>query len=255
MSLARTLLLLLPTGRSWRSATASRLRAYLTGLAGEGDAVREQADLALDDLYPSTTRELAMWEDRFGVVSTGSDSVRRQRLAAEWRATGGQSPDYLQDVVQAAGFPLYIHEWWSSGPGPYVARDPRDYTTQPLIGTVQCGEALAECGEPDALCNAFLANEPGYFVNLALTSAAPPPVPSDSSTWPFFVYWGGETFDDRVEIDETRRGELERLLRQLNPGHLWIVTLIDYVAVLGDTRITEGGDRRITEGGDVRITE
>lgn len=252
MGLARTLRLLLPTGDGWRAAVSSELRAWLDGLAGEGDAVRESADLALDDMYPSTTRELALWEDRFGVSSAGTDELRRQRLAAEWRATGGQSPDYLEGVVQAAGFPLYIHEWWSSGP-PYVARDPRDYTTQPLTGTVQCGEPLAECGEPDALCNGFLANEPGYIVNEALTDAAPPAVPPDPDTWPYFVYWGGETFDDRVAVPAERRAELERLLRQLNPAHMWIVTLVDYVTSY--TRITEGGDRRITEDGDVRITE
>lgn len=255
MSLADTLRLLLPRARAWRAAFGSRVRAYLDGLAGEGDAVRTFADEVLEDIYPATTRYPELWERQFGLPSTGSDAVRRARIAAEWAATGGQSPDYLQGVVQAAGFDLWIHDWWSSGPGPYVARDPRDYTIVPLVGTIQCGEALAQCGEPIALCNAFLANDPGYLVNLALNSAAPPPVPADPDTWPFFIYWGGETFGTNAEILSSRRAELERLLLKLCPAHCWIVVMADYVADLIDTRITEGGDRRITEGGDVRITE
>ncbi len=249
MGLADTLRLLLPRAHAWRAAFGTKLRRYLDGLAGEGDAVRTFADEVLEDLYPSTTRHIELWERQFGLPSTGSMSVRRQRVAAEWAATGGQSPDYLQGVVQAAGFDLYVHEWWSSGPGPYVARDPRDYTTQPLIGTVQCGEALAQCGEPDALCNAFLANEPGYIVNLALTSAAPPPVPAEPASWRYFVYWGGETFGDVAEVDETRRAELERLLRKINPAHAWIVTLIDYVPVVTGLWLAQGGDEWTMQGG------
>lgn len=257
MSMASTLRLLLPRGaRAWAANAGTRLRQYLDGLAGEGDAVRTFADEVLEDMYPATTRRIDLWERQFGLPSTGSMSVRRQRVAAEWAATGGQSPDYLQGVVQAAGFPLFIHDAWESGPDPYVWRDPHDYTEQPLIGSVQCDEALAQCGEPDAMCNAFLANEVGYLVNDALTRAAPPPIPADSDAWPLFVYWGAENIDDEPpEVLTSRRGELERLLLKLCPADKWIVVLVTYVENILSRRVTEGGDVRITEDGDVRVTE
>lgn len=255
MTIAQTLRTLLPRARAWRAAVGTRLREYLDGLAGFGDDARTFADEVLEDYYPATTRRLDLWERQFGLPSTGTDAVRRQRVAAEWAATGGQSPDYLQGVVQSAGFPLYIHDWWSSGPAPYVPYDPRDYTTQPTIGTVQCGEALAQCGEPDALCNAFLANDPGYLVNDALTAAAPPPVPADSTKWPFFVYWGAEVFGELAEIPIARRAELERLLLKLKPSHLWIVLMATFVVPESDFRVTHSGDSRVTHGGDSRITQ
>lgn len=249
MSLARTLQHLLPDGAAWRTTADKLLRRLFAGLAEEPGAIVGFVDDVYDDLLPQTTRELEAWEKQFALRGIGTDQERRDILEATWQATGGQSPRYLQDVLQGAGFDLYVHEWWSSGP-PYVARDPRSYTNEPLIGTVQCGEPLAQCGEPTALANAFLVNEPGYIVNLTLQPTAPPPVPDDSSKWPFFVYVCGEVFGTIVDIQATRRAELEELLLKHFPAHLWIVTLVNYV----DSRITLQNDPRVTLGGDVRVT-
>jgi hypothetical protein len=204
---------------------------FFHGLAEFFTEPRLYIDLVLLDLYPSTTRELTEWEYQFGLTMAAVEGDRRLNVDSAWKARGGQSPRYLQDVVRAAGFDVYIHEWWSSGPAPYIARDPRDYTNVPTFGTVQCDEPLALCGEPDALCNNFLANEPGYLVNSNLTPYAPPPVPSDPTKWPFFIYWGGQTFGDVVFLDPARRQEFERLILKLCPAHCWLVTLVDYGAV------------------------
>jgi hypothetical protein len=219
---------LLPDAAAWRIVVEKTLRKLFEGLAEEPAEIREFVDLVHEDLLPETTRELSMWEKQFGLVAASTEEARRIQLAAAWQAQGGQSPHYLQGIVQAAGFDLYIHEWWSSGP-PYVARDPRDYTDQILLGTVQCDEPLAQCGEPTALCNRFLVNDPGYLVNLNLTRNAPPPIPEDPAYWPYFLYWGGETFPDEVEIPESRRAELEALLLKICPAQQWLVLLVDYV--------------------------
>lgn len=255
---------LLPDALAWRLLPPGKILSKLFGgLAGLGEDARDFADGVHGDLFPETTRELASWETQFGLdVATGNDAERRARVAAAWQATGGQSPSYLQTIVQAAGFPLFVHEWWkpvdpfqqvqcgdalaqcgeplalctATGFTSFV-RDPRAYTDQPHIGTFQCS-ALTDaprCTPTDPAfahqpqCNAFLANEPGYLVNETLTDVAPPPIPDDPATWPFFVYVGGQTFPDRVEIPATRRAELERLLLKLRPTQLWIVMLVDYV--------------------------
>jgi hypothetical protein len=206
------------------------LTKLVDGLSAPFASARDFVDFVHEDRQPSTTRALAEWENQFGLVASASDVDRRAALASAWSATGGQSPRYLQDVVRAAGFDVYIHEWWvPPNVAPRTARNPRDYTSDPLVGTVQCGEAVAQCGEPNAQCNAFLANDIGYIVNLDLTGNAPPPVPNNTALWPFFIYWGAATFGVAADVPAARRDEFERLLRRLCPAHCWIVTIVTYV--------------------------
>lgn len=253
MSFLRTFKQLLPSGAAWRLTIEKTLRSFFEGLTGAPEDARSFLDDVHDDLDPQRTRALALWERQFALLGAADETARRTALDGRWKETGGQSPRYLQDVVQAAGFPLYIHEWWEPGGPPYVARDPRDHTDDPTIGTVQCGEPLAQCGESGALANAFLANWPGYYVNLDLTPRPPPFIPDDSDTWPFFLYWGGETFGDVVDVLADRRAELETLLLRICPAHLWLVVMVRWVDASGE-RVTLAGDVRVTLGGDRRVT-
>lgn len=230
---------LLPRSVAWRLSLGTTIRRFFEGLTGAPSDARAYIDYVYDDLAPETTRALAEWERAFGLSASIDDASRRLALAAEWRATGGQSPSYLQGVMQAAGFDVYVHEWWSSGP-PWVPRDPRDYTNQPLSGTVQCGEPDALCGEPDALCNEFLANEVFYLVNRNLTNVAPPAVPDDAARWPFFLYWGGPVFGETAPIPAARRAEFERLLLKICPLEQWLVTIVTYIPDGEDVIVIDG---------------
>lgn len=233
---------LLPRSQTWSLTQNKTLRKFFSGLANffedPVNGPKAYADLVLLDAFPATARAdaLAEWEREFGLTPDPSDAVRRQALAASWRATGGQSPSYIQGVLQVAGFPLYVHEWWSSGP-PFVARDPRTYTNQPLIGTNRC-TPLAGVGDhptcaPFGLgqprCDAFLGNDPGYLVNKDLTQRPPPAVPNDPAKWPFFFYLGAASFPTHASVPASRRAELERLVLKLRPTHQWPVMLVNYV--------------------------
>jgi hypothetical protein len=256
---------LLPRAQAWRITVDKTLRKLFLGLSEEPALARQFADQVFEDLLPETTRLHALneWERQFGLALTDTSVVEdgaaaRLILAAEWQATGGQSPSYIQGVLRAAGFDVYIHEWWSSGP-PYVARDPRDYTNQPLVGSHQCtGVPLAplpsqpQCSAfaSQPQCNRWLANETDYLVNKDLTRRAPPPVPDDPATWPYFMYVGAETFPARAVVDVTRRSEFERLLLKLRPLHNWIVTLVDYEVLAGEGLTTEDGEALTTEDGE-----
>lgn len=246
---------LLPDAVAWRLKTGKKLTEFFGGLSGAPSDARDFVDRVHLDLFPDTTRALPEWEEQFGLVASGVEGARRLNLDAAWKATGGQSPRYLQDVVRAAGFDVYVHEWWVPETDPRQVRDPRDHTNVPLFGTVQCGEPLAQCGETTAQANRFLANEPRYLVNLNLTPVAPPAIPDDQSLWPFFVYFGAETFGEDAEIVVTRRAEFERLLLRICPAHLWIVTMVTYTQPTSQTLVTESGDTLITEEGDVLLTE
>ena len=241
---------LLPRATAWSTTKVDKtLRKFFEGLTGLPEAAKAYVDDVWLDLFPETTRELAAWEEQFGLVAEGTEDERRAQLDAAWKARGGQSPRYLQDVVQAAGFPLFIHEWWvPPNVAPRTVRDPHAYTNQPLIGTVQCGEPLALCGEPDAMCNRWLVNEPYYIVNLNLTPEAPPPIPGDPATWPYFIYWGGATFGERVAIPLARRVALERLLLKITPAHAWNVLLVDWVGEGESVFVVDGSGNDVVDG-------
>lgn len=203
---------------------------FFAGLANFFAEARDFVDLVRLDMFAETTRDLAEWEYQFGLQRATLEADRRANVDAAHKAKGGQSPRYIQDVIQAAGFDVYVHEWWVPPAGsPWTARDPRDYTNVPTTGTVQCGEPLALCGEPDALCDNFLANEPDYLVNSNLTPYAPPLIPSDPARWRYVLYFGAAVFPNRASVPAARRGELRALMLKLRPTHNWVVTLIDYV--------------------------
>lgn len=243
---------LLPRATAWSLTAQKTLRSFFTGLSGAPSDVRDFVDDVYGDISPETTRELVEWEKQFGLLPVGTDDDRRASLTAAWASTGGQAPGYIQSVLRAAGFDVYVHEWWTgetseecacgeelaecgeqqafcgSEGGPRVRRDPRTYTEYPLVGDTQCGDDAAQCGEPLAFCDNMLTNEVGYLVNSNLTRRAPLPVTGNPEKWPYFVYVGGETFPDRAIVAVGRRSEFERKLLSVVPPHLWIVLLVDY---------------------------
>ncbi|HTA90329.1 MAG TPA: hypothetical protein VK745_12155 [Polyangiaceae bacterium] len=246
---------LLPTGAAWRLGFQKMLQKFFGGLANFFELTqasdsfsgpKDFADGVYGDLFPETTRELAEWEREFGLVADPSDSVRRLNLAAAWAATGGQSPAYIQGVLQTAGFPVYVHEFWGAFP-PYIPLDPRIYTKQPCVGTFQCSPHSFGANQPQCTpttiaggptCDGFLANDPGYLVNQDLTRRPPPPVPSNPALWAYFLYFSAATFGTPAIVPASRRAELERLVLKLKPAQQWVVMLVDYSA---DLSVTVGG--------------
>ncbi len=104
---------LLPNARAWRITVEKRLREFFQGLTGVAFDVKAFYDGVYSDLDPQQTRELAKWEIQFGLRNAGlTEQERRDRVSAAWKALGGQSPRYIQDTLQAAGFSVYVHEWW-----------------------------------------------------------------------------------------------------------------------------------------------
>lgn len=229
---------LLPRSRAFRLALDSAIERFFRGWSWLPETVRAEADLVADDIRPERTRRLEEFEAQFGLWGSGTEEDRRKANAAAWKATGGQSPRYLQDVLQEAGFDVYVHEWWEPPDvAPRTPRDPRDYVGPVLEGRVQakadsdpaqvCARADNTPGQPQA--NAWLAGDPLYFANLLGNPTKPPPIPDDPSTWPYFVYVGGETFPEHAEVPAARREEFRELLLRLFPEDLWIVTLVNYV--------------------------
>jgi hypothetical protein len=225
---------LLPRGLAWRTTVETTLRRFFEGLAGLPTDVRTFVDNVYLDLLPASTRQLPTWEKQFALSPAGSENDRRLKVTTAWSTQGRQSPDYIQRTIWAAGFDtVYVYEWWESGPA-FVARDPRDYTTQPLLGIYQCESSDpwqcfdADPGDPlGPHCDDTLANDPGYVVNLDLTRRAPPPVPNDPSRWRYFLYFAGQNFPERAEVPASRVAELKEILLRITPAQQWLVLLIE----------------------------
>lgn len=154
---------LLPRAHAWAIIIDKQLRQFFAGLAAAlGDASKLFLDLIFLDLLPQETRALREWETTWALplVEGLTEQQRRDRLAGQWAALGGQSPRYIQDTLQAAGFDVYVHEWWVPGSEPPVGvkacATPRNPSTvlfsssAALQQTIECGEPLAACGEPTA---------------------------------------------------------------------------------------------------------
>lgn len=237
---------LLPNGRAWRLTATKKLRQFFEGLTGLGEDSKEFTDLVWLDAFPDTTRELGLWEAQFGINSDGiSTAERRQRLTAAWQAVGGQSPRYIQDTLQAAGFDVYVHEWWDPADEPPVnfltqvpARNPGAYLsptfdeevgggyllvnslfTSRTVIIPRAGESGIQAGEALALAGNYLS-----FEDVPKEYA----IPIDSGYWPFFLYIGGETFPDLAYLPPERRGEFEELCLKICPAHLWLGLLVAY---------------------------
>lgn len=255
---------LLPDGRAWRTTTDKRLRQFFQGLAVLPEDAKTSADSVWGDLLPETTDKLSDWEHQFGLPgNVTGEGGRRQRLAATWRSlAGGQSPRYIQDTLQTAGFDVYIHEWWEPS-APPTPRNPLLWLRRNSSGSA----LLVDCGEPEALCGESFAEAgnglepPGYPLvnkifksapNLLVLCGAPEAlcgapealcgnynettetpqdytVPDDPTKWPYFLYIGGQTFGTLAQVEPKRRDEFEALCLKICPTQQWLGILVEYV--------------------------
>jgi len=227
---------LLPNARAWKLTPDKYLRKFFTGLANSDIAtgVKTFFDEIFSDIDPQQTRELSAWENQFALPNTGlTEQERRDRLEATWQAVGGQDPRYIQDTLQAAGFPVYVHEWWIPGTEPAIdspaAATPRNPNLVLTDGSVvylnecgealaECGEALAECGERSTLVGYLLVNKDGTTYT----------IPTDTAEWPYILYIGGTVFGASATVDASRKDEFEDLCLKICPAQQWLGIIVTY---------------------------
>ena len=118
---------LLPDGKAWRITVDKTLRRFFEGLVNAPSDARDYVDDVYDDMFPETTRELAQFEKQFGISPGLTDSIRRSNIAAEWAATGGQDPSYLQTILQLAAMNVFVHD-------PFPAEFEKGAVTSVVVG-------------------------------------------------------------------------------------------------------------------------
>ncbi len=221
---------LLPRARAWSLTANKTLRDFFTGLSQFPQDYQDFDDDVVLDFLPQHTRFLDEWEEQFGLTPDAlTDQERRDRLEATWAATGGQSPRYLQDTMQAAGFNVFIHEWWDPGSLPAaVARDPNaaDFVLvnkirQTKLNIISLADRpIMHAGKPGA--------NSGYFDSLVIDNVVYT-IPDDSTKWPYFLYFGGAIFGGNADVPASRQEEFERLLLKICPAQQWLALFVTYV--------------------------
>jgi hypothetical protein len=251
---------LLPNARAWRLTTEKQLRQFFEGLTDLPLDIRDFFDLVWLDIFPDTTRELDAWDTQFALPNTFmSEQERRDRLDAVWKALGGQSPRYIQDTLQEAGFDVFIHEWWELPiTEPPVVRNPFTFLNdgRGIIKYIM-GDGTLEANDGNLEANDGASIDPTGFVLVnkffvrdqigdgaeAMNDGNPEAqdggafniyrlktyiIPTDTTKWPYFLYISGQIFPDHAIVSASRRNEFETLCLKICPTQQWLGMLIDY---------------------------
>ena len=261
---------LLPNAHAWHLMVDKQLRQFFEGLTTPlGDDSKSFFDNIWLDIFPGTTRDIHGWENQFGLPDTLTDEQeQRDRIDAAWKALGGQSPRYIQDTLQAAGFDVYVHEWWVPGSEAAVdvkaaatPKDPFIYLNdglQPLQYFSLDGGADMQDGDLAVAMDGASVQPSGYpLVNkiliptddiigdgsaqmfdgginaqdggiLTIYSSKLYEIPADPTKYPYFLYIGGATFPDHANVPVSRRNEFETLCLKICPAQQWLGILVDY---------------------------
>jgi hypothetical protein len=260
---------LLPRAKAWSLTEDKPLRQFFDGLTVIGSDLKTYFDDVYLDIFPETTRQIITWEKNFAIPSNTSltDQQRRDRIDAAWKATGGQSPGYIQDTLQNAGFNVYVHEWWEPIPGrdgggavdgdvTPVARDPvlylgdASFLAQDGDGDTQDGDSEAQDGNTATPNGYLLVNkipastsfligdgstamqdggaQAQEFSQVLTVTDKVYNIPTDPNEFPYVLYIGGETFPNVATVPGSRREEFENLCLKICPLEQWLGMLINY---------------------------
>ncbi len=261
---------LLPNARAWRLESDKRLREFFEGLTGIGSDVKTFFDDVWLDIFPDTTRELDEWESQWALPNTLTiEQERRDRLAATWKALGGQSPRYIQDTLRAAGFDVYVHEWWVPGTEPALGvvgaatpRNPFDYLNDGSVDLQYLsvdGGADMQDGDIAVAMDGATVQPVGYVLvnklyvptvttlgdgsldmqdgdeaaqdgsTVTVYDLKSYVIPADVTKYPYFLYIGGETFPNQANVQTSRRNEFETLCLKICPSQQWLGILVTYI--------------------------
>ena len=253
--------LLLPASWFWQSST-SNLGKLWESIAAVADTTKNYLLGSVTDSIPLKTLEFEKWEEELSLPTNTTliDEQRRQRISGKLLETNVGTINSIQTKLQQYGFDLYVHSPFQNN----VLVNPSNYlstaSTQPAL--ISLGSPWGYLGHENAVLGykedipkgyplvnidyqidnslISLGGEWGYLghQNAILGYSAASSIvnekrvkyilPTDANLYQYFIYIGAANFGDFVTISKTRRNELERLLLQIVPAHIWIGMLITF---------------------------
>ncbi len=253
--------LLLPESWFWQSST-SELGKLWNVIASTADNAKNYLLNTVRDATIATTQELDKWEEELNLPfnSTLTEQERRNRITGKLLQNNNGSINSIQTKLQAYGFNLFVHSPFQNGslvnPATYLS------TASSTPATLSLADDDAVLAGDNAVLNYQSTLPQGYPLvnidyristyiisladddavlggeNAVLNYAITPAViseeriqytlPTDPSKYQYFIYIGGSQFGNFETISKARRNELEELLLQITPCHIWIGMLITY---------------------------
>lgn len=250
---------LLPPGRLFRLPYESTFYKLNKVIGNEAQRVKTFIDDTVNDGIPGniSVDSLVDWESDLAIQKNNALSIseRNARITSKLTAQGGQGKDYLQSVLHAAGFDVYLHEWQ---PG----LDPNDYIASSndiiSVGEVPqlfyesstaAGEPTSIAGEPNMVAGEQTTGRAyeisvlpvGGFGNRVtdsgdtrITDIGDTRIVNflsydNSELWPAIFYICDAVFPNRAIINADREREFKTLVLSKKPVRTWALALVDYV--------------------------
>lgn len=221
---------LYPTGRAWwmpRNGVFNNLhKALNTSII----RLIQDAELTLDSVFPDnenfSLQDAELWEYRLGLISNNLLTLeqRKQVILRKMSYPGNvrarQSPLFIENQLQLAGFDVWIHENKFYEGGEWVYKTPNDIIALSLT-EIQHSNSVQHGGGTQHGFSGFdvIANE--AVVNESFS------VGIDNLWSTFFI--GGENLGDIAIVPENRLIEFKELVLKLKPAHTTAFTFINYV--------------------------
>ena len=245
----------LPQSRAFSLIVTKTMRRFYEGLTYP-QYYRDLFDKTYKDLDPQVTTQLERWERQFYLPSSGlTEQQRRDRLAATWKMTGGESPAYLQSILRGYGFDVYVHDWWipeeqvltltmgndqafMGGEGAYMGAstavfpapwNPNELLVDPYYPLVNRTATTNYRSVTMGSDSGFMGGETAYMgAQVKTESGDYYPIPSDPIKWRGFFYIAAEEMPNAATVPLERKEELEELILSIFPAHQWGGILVDF---------------------------
>lgn len=250
---------LLPRSRAFYLVVNKRLTQFFKGLAALPQDTKENFQNAYNDLFPNSTRHLDKWNETFGIGFPAlSEDNQRMDLDSAWKATGGQGDDYIQEVLNNAGFDVQVHEnnpavdpdlflnsipiMVAGGPAAFAGNDQAFagktggdlLVNGPILTNIPVYNSVAGALNMSAGNDFAVA---GQFTKFGTVDKIYQ-IPDDPDLWGGFFFIGGDatrnganelTAIENVNIPVERKSEFIRLILKIKPGQSWVGLMVNYV--------------------------
>jgi len=218
---------LLPNGRAFRVFYNTMHEKILDGSQVEAGRVKDFTDLVRDSGIPDgnlSADVLSDWEIFLGLQRNDdlTDVERNDRISGKYASQGGQGPDYIEEALQASGYPVYVQEnpaprtdpstvTGTLIPGPLVWQARRTYSR--TLGSATTLSSAATLG---------IYSGTGIFEKEYT-------LPSDPNLFVFFFFLTGPLgLGDFVNIAATKKQDFITRVIQLKPAHVWCIAQINW---------------------------
>jgi len=222
---------LLPKSGFWSLIFDRTFKKFFTGLSILPETIKAHADSMWLEAFPEHTTKNFDWSLQHGSPET----LDQEGLEGEWGTQGSQTPQYLQDVIHAAGIETcYVHEFWEPGSDPLNYRNPIPFVEHSRVltnGVFWVGkEWLWQTGGyyPDETPFQSIGDasiRTGDFSGYGLRYKQYPCLDIEAEYCHYF-YICGAVYPTLAIVPKSKMRQLIRLIFKIKPLHLRCVLMV-----------------------------